>query len=179
MFKPDFILPIENTDTEIEIKVKLDKFNFNSLQEWLKVNAQYLGKTIQEDYYFDNPDNSWFKIHEEGYKYALKYLRVRITDQGNSMCYKDWETSDCKGKSGFYCKDLEIPISDTKKHILLLESIGFTDKTKIKKHRKSYLYEDFIIDIDTVKDIGTFIEFEVRNKIYNNPKTEYNRIKTL
>lgn len=179
MSKSNLISPIENLGTEVEIKIKVDETNFIHLQKWLNNNAEYLSEIVQEDYYFNNPDNSWFKMHEEGYKYALKYLRIRVTDRGSSICYKDWNTSENDGKSGLFCKDLEMPIPNTEKYILLLESIGFTEKTKIKKSRKSYIYKDFLIDVDTVKNVGTFIEFEVNNKIHDNPKAEYKRLENF
>ena len=37
-------------------------------------------------------------------KYALKYLRIRVTDRGSSICYKDWNTDKDDGKETFTVK---------------------------------------------------------------------------
>lgn len=167
----------KNKNEEIEIKIKLNQQNLNYLKQWLKENARYNGESPQEDHYFDNPENSWFKIHEEGYKYALQYLRVRISPSGNSICFKNWDTNNqSTGSMGLYCQDYEVPISDPHNHIKLLESIGFTDRTTIKKTRQSYLYEVFEIAIDTAKGIGTFVEFEIKNRMHNSANLEYKRV---
>lgn len=59
---------LQKLNEEIELKIKLDNYNFHHLQEWLQLNATYIGKTEQEDYYFDNPGASWCKLHPQGYQ---------------------------------------------------------------------------------------------------------------
>lgn len=167
---------IETENTEIEIKISINDNDFAHLQEWLSVNAEYIGKSKQKDYYFDNPSNSWFIAHNDGYRYALKYLRVRSSDDGNSICFKNWTSNNASNASELYCYDVEIPIADSKPYILFFEALGFTDKTIIKKIRQSYVYGDFAISIDTTQDLGTFVEFEIKKRRHKNPEDEYKKI---
>lgn len=161
---------------EIEIKIKISDKELEILMKSLSQNAEFFCENLQEDYYFNNPNHSWFLEHQDGYRYALKYLRVRISAYGDTICFKDWETASYAGNAGLYCKDIETHISDGHVMISLLEQIGFTDRTKFKKYRKSYIYTDFEISIDTVDGLGTFVEFEVKKRKYQDPHAEYERI---
>lgn len=162
---------------EIEIKLSLDEYDYMHLQNWLSSSAQFLYQLDQVDIYFNNPDNSWMRIHKEGYRFALKYLRVRITDKGSSVCFKDWETGANKGECGVYCRDVELKISDPISQIALLENIGFSEKTEIRKNRTSYCYRDVLIEIDHSPGLGTFVEFEVRKRKHSLPEDEYEHLR--
>ena len=165
---------LQQLNEEIELKLCLDDDVLSHLYEWLSRNACFLGKVMQTDYYFNNPNQSWFKTHPEGYKYALKYLRIRLTDKGDYICYKDW--NQCSGSEVTYCKDIESPITNPEKHIQIIEQLGYTEKTIIHKLRESYRYDDLQIDIDKVNALGTFVEFEIKKRKYKNAEDEYQRI---
>lgn len=86
--------PQHNTqNVEIEIKIKASIKTTEHINTWLKENAIFQSEMVQEEYYLDNPNDSWFLQHESGYRYALKYLRVRITQSGASICFKGWVSS--------------------------------------------------------------------------------------
>lgn len=166
----------EQSSQEIEIKLSLDASDYLRLQEWLSSSAKFMDQTDQLDIYFNNPRDSWMRRHEDGYKYALKYLRVRVSDEGSSMCFKDWETTGSKGKCGVYCRDIEFSIADPVSQVAMLENIGYTETTEIRKSRTSYSHGDFRIDIDHCPGVGTFVEFEVKERKYDSPEKEYERL---
>ena len=91
---------VASNNEEIEVKIKLTDSGVDSLTQWLSTHAVYKDKVLQEEYYLDNPKDSWFLEHDEGYRYALKYLRVRFTKHGDFVCYKDWESGPQKGVAG-------------------------------------------------------------------------------
>lgn len=166
----------QNDNQEIEIKVKISEKALSTLKLLLSSNAEYKGEFIQNEYYLDNPDNSWFLQHKTGYKYANKYLRVRMTKKGDWVCFKNWEASDTAEGYGTYCKDIEYQVSSGEKAISLFQAIGYTDITSFKKIRSSYIYKGIEISIDTVEDLGTFVEFEIKERKFIDPAAEYQRL---
>ena len=161
---------------EIEIKIQVSSENEQYLLTWLQKNACFKGQILQREYYLDNPKNSWFLRHELGYRYALKYLRVRFTKNGDFVCFKNWETGEKPGEAGLFCKDIEYQVSSGEQAVMLFQSLGFTDITKFSKLRRAYHYHDFEISIDSVDGLGTFFEFEIKNRQYAQQAKEYHRL---
>ena len=170
------VFVVASNNEEIEVKIKLTDSGVDSLTQWLSTHAVYKDKVLQEEYYLDNPKDSWFLEHDEGYRYALKYLRVRFTKHGDFVCYKDWETGPQKGVAGLYCKDIEYKVPSGEQALALFNSLGYTDITKFSKTRKSFHYKDFEIAVDSVEGLGVFFEFEVKNRLYDDQHAEYQRL---
>lgn len=153
---------------EIEVKIQADEEIFNKMQNWLNSNAKYIKEIHHLEYYINNPNTSFFFTSEEGYKDALDYLRVRITENGDYLCYKKFH-EDPVLKRPIYCDEHEVKISDGKKTLELMKALGYNEQSRMEKLRKIYQYEDFEIVIDDVKDLGKFIEIELK-KVVSDPK---------
>lgn len=167
----------QNTNNEeIEVKIKVADDATEMITAWLQKNAEFKYKVTQEEYYLDNPNSSWFRRHQSGYRYALQYLRVRFTKNGDSVCFKDWETGDMPGAAGLFCKDIEYKVNCGKQALALFKSLGFTDVTKFYKLRETYICQDIEISIDTVEGLGCFIEFEIKVRQHEDQNHEYNRL---
>ena len=165
-----------NKNEEIEVKIRVVDSISEKITAWMKKNAEFKYRITQEEYYLNNPNSSWFRTHQSGYRYALQYLRVRFTKNGDSVCFKNWETSDKQGEAGLFCKDIEYKVNCGKQALALFKSLGFTDTTKFYKLRETYVYQDIEISIDTVEGLGCFIEFEIKVRQHEDQKYEYNRL---
>ena len=145
---------------EIEIKIQIDERQLGLLRNWLKDNAQFKGVLSHTEWYLDNPNDTFFFTAPEGYKDALKYLRVRHTERGDSVAYKLWYKDPETGKTT-HCDEYETKVENGQVMLALFAQLGFTDQTKIAKQRQTYLTDEFEIVIDQIEDVGYFVEVEV------------------
>lgn len=164
---------------EIEVKIKLDTKNLEFFKKWLEENATYIGADLQEEYYLNPKDSSWFKVHPEGYIYALRYLRIRMSPLGDTICYKDWTPWSDAEITAPYCSEQEVGVTDGLVALELLKSLGYTKITAFKKRRQSFVYKNMEISIDSVDDLGVFIEFEVKEREYATEIEEYESLKSF
>lgn len=149
---------------EIEIKIKLDCKYLELLKQWLLKNSEFWRERVIIDHYFDNAINSYLFDSGKGYEDALEFLRLRITDNENILCYKK-RNVDENGKT-LSVEEVETVITDSNKTIQILNNINFIEKICIKKKRKIYLVEDiFEVAIDDIEKLGVFIEIELKNDI--------------
>ena len=148
---------------EIELKIQLNAQQQKKFEGWLKKNAQDEGSVMQEEYYFDNPAASFKGKAVEGFIDAVHFLRVRMTPKGDYVCHKFRCIDPATGKST-HREEHETKVADGKIMIKIFESLGFTDKTPVKKVRKTYRYKDFEIALDDVEGVGKFIEVELKRE---------------
>ncbi len=145
---------------EIEIKIQIDERQLGLLRNWLKDNAQFKGALSHTEWYLDNPNDTFFFTAPEGYKDALKYLRVRHTERGDSVAYKLWYKDPETGKTT-HCDEYETKVENGQVMLALFAQLGFTEQTKIAKQRETYLTDEFEIVIDQIENVGFFVEIEV------------------
>lgn len=147
---------------EIEVKIQISDAQLVNVEQWLKQRGSFCGTVQHEEYYLDNPTSPLTFISPEGYKDARYYLRVRRSpEKGDSVCLKKWY-GDAKTGKKTHCDEWEISVSDGKTALELLSQLGFTDATPIKKTRRIYCVDEFEVVIDTVEDLGVFIEIELK-----------------
>ena len=149
---------------EIEIKIKVDEDTINKAENWLDKNAKYIGSIHHIEYYLNKPQTTFFFNAAEGYKDALDYLRIRLTKEGDSLCYKKFHMDPIE-KTPLYCDEYEVTVSDGEKTLNLMKALGYVDQTRMEKKRKIYTFECFEIVIDDVKDLGMFMEVELKTSV--------------
>lgn len=149
---------------EIEIKIQITAEQLNNLQKWPDKNADYKGETHHTEIYLDNPKNS-FCFDRNGVKDASDYLRVRFTEKEDTICLKNWYEDPENPGYHSHCDEYETQVGDGKTMLSLLKSLGYTDETVIDKTRKKYMSGDLEVVIDNVKDLGFFVEIELKAKI--------------
>ena len=151
---------------EVEIKIQINDEQLNVLQQWLNKNAKFIEQIDHKEYYLDNPNDSFFFINSQGKRDALRWFRIRLTNKGDSACYKNWHVDPKTGKTT-HCDEIEIKLVDGMQTLKLLEAVGFTDKSIKEKTRKKYSFDGFEIVIDDVKNKGIFVEIEIDHQIEN------------
>lgn len=152
---------------EIEVRIEIDQKMLDQTKTWLDKNAMCIGKNNHVEYYLNKPATTFFFSAPEGYKDARDYLRVRLTEKGDSFCFKKFH-EDPVEKRPLYCDEYEIKVSDGKKMLELMAALGYTDQTLMEKTRTTYIFEDghefdcFEVVIDNVKGVGFFMEVELK-----------------
>ncbi len=134
---------------ELEMKAKIDKYNRGRVEQITK-KAEYLGERLEEDIYFSSPIKN-FKETDEA-------LRIRKSQGKTILTYKGPKI-DRISKSR---EEIETFVSGDIN--LILERLGFYKFIEIKKKRKLYRYNEFMISIDDVEGLGEYIEVELKSE---------------
>ncbi len=146
---------------EVEIKIKVDLKQEESIKNWLANNAKFIGDFDITDYYLNNSEKTFYTDSGEGYSDALSFLRVRATNRGHFVTFKKREI-DKSGKT-LSVNEVETSVSDISKALQIFDNLGFDEVIKIQKQRTVYLYDTFEFAFDKVGKLGDFVEIELKN----------------
>ncbi len=142
-------------DIEIEIQVSIEKPEV--LVKFLQEKAEFKSEKRQIDEYFtpahrdftaQRPINEWLRLRDSGGSYSLNY--------------KNWHRDE-KGMS-HYCDEYETKIEDFGKAKKILGALNFKPVVIVDKNRKTWIYKNYKITLDSVKNVGDFVEVEYINK---------------
>ncbi len=134
---------------EVEIRAKVD--NFAEIKKKLKELKASLSKSVHQiDKIFGHPMflDSKNMIVEGGI-----VPRIRSVNGKCSLQFKEI----CRTSGGI---ELKSEISNIDIGVTFLNKLGFKEAFTIDKHRESYKYKGFNIDLDNVDKLGCFIEIE-------------------
>lgn len=144
------------SNIEVEIKLEVSGQEFNRVKDKLKQISKFEKVINQIDEYFDLPHRSfldceypyeWISIRKRGNKNLFQFKRLFPPNTLEFSHAEEFET--------------EVKDIDKLREILLLidiKSLVIVDKT-----RETYNYNDeFEIALDSVKDLGYFIEIEAK-----------------
>ena len=142
-------------DKEIEIQVQIE--NSKNLKSFLKKSAKFVGEEHQIDKYFSPKHRDFLKVRP-----VVEWLRLRDSSGKLSINYKNWHV-DKSGRSHF-CDEYETSIGSTKELENIFEPLGIKEIIVVDKTRKIYLYKDYEISVDSIKNLGDFVEIEYKGK---------------
>jgi len=137
---------------EIEIKVRLQ--GVDKLVSFLQENATYSGEDYQKDVYYSPAHRNFLEVEP-----VAEWLRVRGNGTG-SVTYKKWHYDE-SGKSN-YCDEYETEVGDTAQFAKILEVLDFNVIATVEKTRRSWRHKDYEVSIDSVTDLGDFVEVEYK-----------------
>ncbi len=155
---------------EIEITIKLE--NKQPLLDYLSKHGKSLGEKKQTDIYFDPPNKTFLFEGKEGLD-ANEFIRVRHSDKGDSITYKNWYIPE---NSPAYCDEYESNLSDGKSTDKIFIALGFKETAKVEKTRRSYSCGEFLIEFDNIKKLGDFVEIEYNGTTAKTPKEAFDLI---
>jgi adenylate cyclase class 2 len=140
----------------IEIEQKFHLLNHNELRQRLQdLGAKPLGTEHQIDVYYNAPHrdflaepnvSEWFRVRHEGHR--------------ASMTYKRWLPLHAKVKT--HCDEYESDLSDAEGVEKLLAALDFAPLITVDKQREEWQLDEVVVALDTVKDLGNFVEFEYK-----------------
>ncbi len=137
----------------IEVEVKACVDGFKDVKEKLdKIGAVEIKKEHQSDVYYNAPHKDFGQTDEA--------LRIReIPENGKNRIILTYKGAKLDNVSKTR-KEIEVDVSDADNAALILENLGFRRAAAVKKDRDIYNLDKFIITLDTVYDVGTFVEIE-------------------
>lgn len=159
-YSPSYLIygNIKKTDIETEIKIKFSKIEYQNLIEFMKNNSTILEKTQQLDNYYQPTHRKFLKDRPQN---ITEWLRIGIRGNKKILNYKNWYDNK-------YCDEYEVEIDDEENLEKIFKILGLEKIIVVDKTRKSYLYLDkYEIALDYVKDLGYFIEIEVKKYNYS------------
>jgi adenylate cyclase class 2 len=142
-------------DTEIEIQVNIE--NSKPLIDFLEKNGEFKSKNHQIDEYFSPAHRDFIKI-----KPINEWLRLRNSNGDYFVNYKNWHREK-DGKS-YHCDEYETKIEDLTQLKKILKVLDFKPLIKVDKVRRIWIYKDYEIAVDSVKNLGDFVEIEYIGK---------------
>ena len=144
--------------TIVELKAKVDNLEpFRKKLESLK--AEHVGTFRQVDTYYEVPQGR---------------LKLRETEGRNGAQLVYYERPDVEGPKQSQVFLIELPKPQFTKQFL---SNVLRTKTVVDKQRAIYRVEGTQVHLDTVKDLGTYVEFERRTE--NTPEATRKAQETL
>lgn len=139
---------------EIEVLVEVyDDYKF-VLEKLMKFEYKGLKETT-DDYYYDplrknlKPDNN-FQLSE--------CLRLRTKNNEYSVTYKVDKFDE--EKKWLYSDEYETKIESIEQARMIIEKLGLKKLLTINNLKHTYIYNDYEIVLEIVKDLGVFMEVE-------------------
>jgi len=140
---------MKTTEIEIQVNIKHTK----PLLEFLEKNAEFKYEKHQIDEYFTPIHRDFLAVRP-----AVEWLRLRNADNKYSITYKNWH-HDKDGKS-HHCDEYESELENIEMLEKIFKALNYKSLTVVDKLRKIWNYKNFEISIDTVKNLGDFVEIE-------------------
>jgi adenylate cyclase class 2 len=145
---------VPHSSKEIELKFPL--LEIGGLVERLDSVAKRIRfKESQKDTYYIPPHRNFLEA-----KPVSEWLRLRETAKGASLNYKNWHNH--QGAKAISCDEFETMVENTEAIRFILGSLDFREIAVVEKTRNSWLYKDAEISIDDVRELGIFLELELK-----------------
>lgn len=160
---------MERKRIEIEAKFPLKnmEYTINRLKE---VGVHSEKNKFQKDIYFTPAHENFIE------KIPIsEWLRVRDDGEEQTINYKNW--SNLTGNNKITCKEIEVGIDDYNGMLEILKMLDFKEIIVVEKTRNSFEYNDIIFSIDTIKDLGNFIELEFKTNKFETEEKSLEYIK--
>jgi len=130
----------------LEIEIKFALKNPDETLEFLQRNGEFIKESFQKDTYFLAPNRNFLAA-----KPITERLRIRESDKGNSVNYKDWAMKD--GVDQDYCNEYEIHIDSAESAMKIFGVLDIKPVIIVNKKRKLFMYQKVEIAVDEVDEL--------------------------
>jgi adenylate cyclase, class 2 len=143
---------------EIELKVRVNSLDpvRTALNQH---NAHFSGKQHEHDIYYNAPHRD-FGVTDEA-------LRVRYTNDHAVVTYKGAKLKQFGLKAR---EELNLAVESGEVFEQVLDRLGFKKTAEVNKWRENYQFKDAAVALDSVDELGTFVEIEIMTET-GNPDT--------
>ncbi len=150
---------------EIEIKLCIDDTDFFAqLITQMESRCKKVEDVYQHDVYYSPIDRNYMAE-----KYPYKWLRLRYLDDGSAeICFKHFFPEGAE--EHIYCQEYQSKINEPEAILGIFSELELQVVADVEKKRTTYLYDRYLISFDSVKNLGNFVEIEVKDVIFNEEK---------
>ena len=143
-----------NNGVEIEIKIPVEESTFLKVKEQLKSTAKFVKSQQELDEYF-TPSHRNFVSPQ----FPYEWLRLRKKGSSAIITYKHFHPENVEKTT--HCDEFESKIENDEQLQKILKALDFKKLVSVDKTRETCHYKDeFEIALDSVKELGNFIEIE-------------------
>jgi len=143
-----------SNDVEVEIKIQLDTATFSQIKERLKQLATFVKASQEVDDYY-TPAHRDFLAPE----FPFEWLRIRNKAGKTILNYKHWHPENTPHTT--HCDEFETEVAKPEQLHKIFSALELKKMITVDKIRETYHYKDeFEIALDTVKELGHYIEIE-------------------
>lgn len=139
---------------EVEIKVKID--NFEEIKEKVSKIGKLLKAIKQVDEYYVPTHRDFFAP-----KHPTEYLRIR-TNPDKTVLEYDLSINKREDGEHDYAEEYETGVSEPEELRKILNFLDFKKAVVIEKHREYWMCGKIEVALDSIKELGTFIEAEAK-----------------
>lgn len=140
-----------HNNIEIEIQVRVE--HADPLRDFLEKNAEFKSEKRQVDEYFTPAHRNFLESRP-----VQEWLRLREEAGRESMNYKRWHLDEI-GRS-HYCDEYETAIENGEQVRKIFAALDIRSVARVDKVRKLWIYQDYEIALDSVRNLGDFVEIE-------------------
>lgn len=137
---------------EIEMKVKVTSLG-PVRRRLLEQSAVFLDKVKEHDIYYNAPHRDFAKTDE-----ALRIRYKNSNKRDAVFTYKGPKQPNLELKAR---EELNISINSGDVFELILQRLGFRSVAEVDKLRENYRYQGAMVSLDSVENLGTFVEIEL------------------
>ncbi|WP_247000310.1 class IV adenylate cyclase [Halosolutus gelatinilyticus] len=136
---------------EVEVKVPADLEAVRARLD--DRGATSRGAVVQKDTYYDAPHRSFADTDEA---LRIRSERPKTGDDKTRITYKG-PLIDDESKTR---EEIETDVGDGEKLDAILRNLGFEPAATVRKERDRYALEGYAITLDSVDDVGEYVEVE-------------------
>jgi adenylate cyclase, class 2 len=141
---------------DVEIELKFQLLNPDTVVEFLSSNAEFKYESFQHDVYYDAPHRDFLENEDN----ISEWLRIRIEKDKAQINYKDWQPHDKSVKT--HCIEYETNVDSYESLSHIFDALNFKKLVEVKKTRRAWMYMDTEVSIDSVEDLGNYLEIEYK-----------------
>lgn len=135
----------------LEVEVKIRVAELPSIRERLvQKGARSTGTVREHDIYYNAPHRDFGTTDEA--------LRVRYSDTGCAVTYKGPKQP---GSGSKVREEVTVDVLSGESAEEILSNLGFTKTAGVDKTREYFEYGPFLVSLDEVAGLGSFIEIEI------------------
>ncbi len=124
------------------------------IKEEVNKIAKFEKKSRQTDFYFTPIHRNFVEP-----KFPFEWLSIRKRAGKNILNYKHFYPENAEITA--YCKEFETEVKDSEQMAMIFSALNLKNLITVEKERELYIYKDeFEIALDSVAELGNFIEIE-------------------
>lgn len=158
------------TRKRIEIEAKFPLLNPDeTIKKLNTVGKKTESNIIQNDTYYTPTHKNFLEA-----KPITEWLRIRKTNTDQTINYKNFSQNGKINKMS--CKEIEVGIDDESGIKEILKGLDFKPIIIVEKTRNTWEYKNILISLDIVKNLGNYIELELKSNDFENEEESQNYI---
>jgi adenylate cyclase class 2 len=143
-----------SSDESLEIEAKFRVVSHEGIRRRLReLHIPQVGFETQRDVYYASPLRDFGRTDEA--------LRIRYTTDRIVLTYKGPKLATHGLKAR---QEVNVELESGENMEKILQNLGFSPAYTVKKSRERYEWKGVEIALDTVQDLGTFVEIELKSR---------------